>query len=132
MKVFDNRFCFICGQDNPLGFKAGIETDRQQRSAQFTVTIPAEFQGWQEMVHGGIISALLDEVCAHAGMTVTDTVVTGELKTRFRHPVPVGREVTLRARVTDQQRRTVLVEGQLLMQGRLMASAEARMVVVRT
>ena len=70
LEVSDNRYCFICGHDNPLGFKANIEMDRDAQRAQCTVTIPAEFQGWKEMVHGGIISALLDEVCAHAGMTV--------------------------------------------------------------
>lgn len=131
MKVSDNHYCFICGHDNPLGFKANIEMDRELRSAQCTVTIPAEFQGWKEMVHGGIISALLDEVCAHAGMTVADTLVTGELKTRFRRPVPVGQEVTAYAQVVDHTRRTVLVEAKLIMQGKVMASAEAKMVVVR-
>jgi len=132
MEVSDNSYCFICGKDNPLGFKAAIEVDREQRRAQCTVTIPAEFQGWQKMVHGGIIASLLDEVCAHAGMTVSESVVTGELKTRFRRPVPVGREVTASAQVTEQVRRTVLVVAQLHLQGELMASAEAKMVIVRT
>ena len=61
-----------------------------------------------------------------------DSVVTGELKTRFRSPVPVAQQVTVSARVVNQVRRTVLVEAKLVMQGKVMASAEAKMVVVRT
>jgi len=84
------------------------------------------------MVHGGIISALLDEVCVYAGMTVSASVVTGELKTRFRKPVPVEQEVTVSARVTNQVRRTVQVEGQLTMEGIVLASAEAKLVIVQS
>jgi len=132
MDVSDNHYCFICGRDNPLGFKAAITVDRETQSAQCTLVVPAEYQGWQGMVHGGIISALLDEVCAYAGMTVAGTVVTGELKTRFHKPVPVEHEVTVSAQVVNQARRTVLVEAKLFLQGEVLASAEAKMVVVRS
>ncbi|PLX78558.1 MAG: PaaI family thioesterase [Desulfuromonas sp.] len=132
MEVADNSYCFVCGQNNPLGFKAAIDVDSEQQSACCTVTIPAEFQGWKEMVHGGIISALLDEVCAHAGMTVNENIVTGELTTRFRRPVPVGREVAASARVIEQVRRTIKVEAKITLEGELMASAVAKMVVIRS
>ncbi len=131
MDVSDNQYCFVCGQKNPLGLKAVLEVDREAQSAACTLTIPAEFQGWQDMVHGGVISALLDEVCAYAGMTVGNPVVTGELKTRFRKPVPVEREVTVSARVVEQSRRTVQIEAQLTLEGTVLASAEAKMVMVK-
>lgn len=132
MEISDNQYCFVCGRDNPLGFKAAIVVDRDRQSAQCTLTVAAEYQGWQGMVHGGIISALLDEVCAYAGMTVADSVVTGELKTRFRKPVPVEREVTVAAQVVNHVRRAVLVEATLTMAGEVLASAEAKMMVVRS
>jgi len=132
MKISDNQYCFICGQKNPHGLKVTMEVDREAKTATCALSVPAEYQGWQGMVHGGIISALLDEVCAYAGMTVADTVVTGELKTRFRKPVPVEQEVTVSATVTRQVRRTILVEAQLTMAGAVLASAEAKMVIARS
>ena len=132
MKISDNQYCFICGQKNPHGLKVTMEVDREAKNAACALSVPAEYQGWQGMVHGGIISALLDEVCAYAGMTVADTVVTGELKTRFRKPVPVEQEVTVSATVTRQVRRTILVEAQLTMAGAVLASAEAKMVIARS
>ena len=132
MDVSDNQYCFVCGQDNPVGFKTNIAVDRDTQSAQCTIAVPADLQGWKGMVHGGIISALLDEVSAYAGMTVADTVVTAELTTRFRKPVPVEREITVSAQVIKPTRRTVLVEAKLIMQGEILASAEAKMMVVRS
>ena len=132
MDVSDNQYCFVCGQDNPVGFKTNIAVDRDTQSAQCTIAVPADFQGWKGMVHGGIISALLDEVSAYAAMTVADTVVTAELTTRFRKPVPVEREITVSAQVIKPTRRTVLVEAKLIMQGEILASAEAKMMVVRS
>jgi uncharacterized protein (TIGR00369 family) len=132
MTVFDNQYCFICGPSNPVGLKAAIKVDREAKSAASTLVIPSTYQGWQGIVHGGIISALLDEVCVYAGMTVGDPVVTGELKTRFRSPVPVEQEVTVSAQVVNQVRRTVQVEAQLTMGGSVLASAEAKLVMVRS
>lgn len=132
MEVSDNQYCFVCGPDNPLGIKTSIEVDKDRQSAQSTLTVAAEYQGWQGMVHGGIISALLDEVSAYAGMTLGETVVTGELTTRFLKPVPVEQEITVSARVVKQARRVVMVEAQLVMQGEVLASAGAKMIVVRS
>ena len=132
MEVSDNQDCFICGQNNPVGFKTNIEVDQDKRSAQCTLAVPADFQGWKGMVHGGIISALLDEVSAYAAMTVADIVVTGELKTRFLKPVPVEQEITATAKVINPTRRTVMVEATLTMRGEILASAEAKMVIVRS
>ena len=132
MKISDNHYCFICGQKNPHGLKVTMEVDREAKKAACALSVPAEYQGWQGMVHGGIISALLDEVCVYAGMTLSDTVVTGELKTRFRSPVPVEQEVTVSARVINQLRRTVMVEAKLTMEGALLANAEGKLVIVRS
>lgn len=132
MEVSDNRYCFVCGPDNPVGLKTNLEVDRDSQSARCTLAVPAEYQGWQGMVHGGIISALLDEVSAYAGMTVAATVVTGELTTRFRKSVPVEQEITVFAQVIKQVRRVVMVEATLVMQGEVLASSEAKMMVVRS
>ena len=58
MNISDNRYCLICGKDNPIGLKAHVQVDEQAHSATCRVAVPAEFQGWQGIVHGGIIGAL--------------------------------------------------------------------------
>jgi uncharacterized protein (TIGR00369 family) len=132
MKIADNQYCFVCGLRNPVGLKVTMGVDRESKSAACTIVIPSEYQGWKDMVYGGIISALLDEVCAYAGMTVGESVVTGELKIRFLKPVPVEQEVIVTARVVNHTRRTVQVDAQFTMKGQVLASAEGKMVIVRS
>ena len=131
MQISDNKYCFVCGKNNPLGLKAELQVDREGQAASCQLAIPAEFQGWEGMVHGGVVATLLDEVCAYAGMTVPGQVVTGELKTRYHKPVPVAQLVTVSARVSERKRRTVLVDARLEMDGELLASAVAKMVVLK-
>lgn len=131
MQVSDNRCCFICGAANPIGLKVRPNRDEEAGRAWLIVVIPPEFQGWEGIAHGGIVAALLDEVCAYAAMGISKQIVTGELTTRYLKPVPIGREVAVEARVLEHLRRTVRVEASLSCAGEVLARAEARMVILR-
>jgi uncharacterized protein (TIGR00369 family) len=127
MQVVDDSCCFICGKKNPIGLKAEFTVDPQKRRAETRLQIGAEFQGWQGVTHGGIISALLDEICAQACMCCGLSVVTSEMKIRFRAPVPTGSVVTVIGEVIGERRRLVDVKGWLEVDGKIMAEAELTM-----
>lgn len=127
MQVIDDGRCFICGKDNPIGLKAEFVTDPHQRRAETRVRIPEVFQGWQGVTHGGIISALLDEICAQACMASGLQIVTSELRLRYREPVPTGSVITVIGQVTGERRRLVDVKGWVELDGRVMAEAEVTM-----
>ena len=131
MQVTDNRCCFICGADNPIGLKTRPSRDEIAGRAWLSVVIPEEFQGWAGVAHGGIIAALLDEVCAYAVMGVSKQIVTAELTIRYLKPVPLGREVTVEAHLRERVRRSITVDAQLTCEGETLARAEARMVVLK-
>lgn len=127
MQVIDDNRCLVCGTDNPIGFKGTFERDPAGRRARLTVRIPENFQGWQGITHGGIVSALLDETCAQACMASGIDVVTGELKLRFRAPVPTGAVVTVVGEVVGERRRLIDVRGRIEYDGQVMAEAEGVM-----
>jgi uncharacterized protein (TIGR00369 family) len=127
VQVLDDGRCFICGKDNPIGFKAEFTLDPGHRRAEARVRIDEVFQGWQGITHGGIISALLDEICAQACMGSGLMVVTGEIRLRFRAPVPTGSLVTVIGEVVGERRRLVDVKGWLELDGKVMAEAEVTM-----
>jgi uncharacterized protein (TIGR00369 family) len=127
MQIRDDGRCFICGKENPIGLKAEFTRDPELRRAQTVVRIPELFQGWQGITHGGIISALLDEICAQACMVCGMTVVTSEIKIRYRAPVPTGSFVTVTGEIVGERRRLVDVKGRLELDGQLMAEAEVVM-----
>ena len=131
MQVSDNRCCFICGPANPIGLKVKPSRDEAAGRAWLTVVIPAEYQGWEGIAHGGIVAALLDEVSAYAGMGISRQIVTAELNIRYLKPVPTGQEVTIEARVREQVRRSVTVEATMACNGEVLARSTGRMVILK-
>lgn len=132
MQVTDDGRCFICGKDNPIGLKAVFTTDPDQRRAETRVRIPEVFQGWQGVTHGGIISALLDEISAQACIAGGLQVVTTELRIRYREPVPTGSEVAVIGEVAGERRKLVDVKAWVELDGRVMAEAEVIMYRVKS
>jgi uncharacterized protein (TIGR00369 family) len=122
--------CFVCGPANGRGLQAHFEIDPQARTASSRLVLPDWVQGWQGVVHGGILSTLLDEACVHAGRTVGPHPVTAELTVRFRRPVPVGAEVRVRGEVVEVRRRVLQVRAGLEVGQESYAEAEARVVLI--
>ena len=108
----NDNSCFCCGRDNDKGLKLSFYYPEPGR-AETEITLPAYFTGWQEMVHGGLLSMLLDETMAHACVSAGKLAVTVELITRFHHKVKVGENLKVRARVLEQKPRLLYVEGQI-------------------
>lgn len=127
MQVVDDNHCFICGSLNPIGLHAVFATDPEKGRAETRVRIPEHFQGWRGIVHGGILSALLDEICAQACMARGLQVVTSELRLRYRKPVPTGSEVTVTGEIVGERRRLIDVQARIELDGQVMAEAEVIM-----
>lgn len=127
MQVIDDGHCFICGTNNPIGLHATFTTDPQRGSAETRVRIPEHFQGWQGVSHGGILSALLDEVCAQACMARGLQVVTSEMRLRYRKPVPTGSEVAVTGAIVGERRRLIDMRGSIELNGQVVAEAEVIM-----
>ena len=81
--------CFGCGRLNEYGIQLTFHADT--RGGVWADFVPAErFEGYTGMVHGGVISAVLDEVMAWSLYRQETWAVTGEMTVRFRAPVQVG------------------------------------------
>ncbi len=126
--------CFVCGVDNPAGlhmrfYETG--TDPVQVVADYTV--PARYQGYPGVVHGGIIAAMLDEVTSRTIFRGDPPrfVVTARLSVRYRKPVPVETPLRLTGRVVEEKGRTITVAGEIRrVDGTLLAEADAVIVEV--
>jgi uncharacterized protein (TIGR00369 family) len=133
MKLNDDHFCFVCGKNNPDGLHLKFEYPRPGTCrAEF---VPAQkYQGWQGILHGGIVSTLLDEALAHAaggseGGGGASGAVTAELTVRFKKPVKIGEKVVLAGKVTEDKGRMVEAESNISdHQGNVLASASGKLV----
>ena len=113
--------CFVCGRKNPRGLYMTFY-DNGESEVYSEYTVSELYQGYPGVVHGGVVSAMLDEVVArvsfikdphHFMMSVT-------LQVKFRHPVPtetplkiVGRLVKLRGRLGKAMGQIILPDGQI-------------------
>ncbi|HLE77975.1 MAG TPA: PaaI family thioesterase, partial [bacterium] len=68
--------CFVCGRDNPIGLKLIFEPSGDGVRAEFT---PSDLHvGYDGLVHGGIISALVDDALANFWFTRGQEAITAK------------------------------------------------------
>jgi acyl-coenzyme A thioesterase PaaI-like protein len=78
--------CFVCGDINPIGLNLRFYTNGKIVRTEFSFR--PEHIGFQQTVHGGLISTLLDEVMVWACAVATKRFAfCAELSTRFLKPV---------------------------------------------
>ena len=97
--------CFGCGQNNPCGLKLKFEWDGKRVRAEFT---PNKFhQGWSGIIHGGIITTILDEAMGYVAYYEGVKCVTATMQTRFKRPLLVDEPIIVTASLTKNGRRFV-------------------------
>lgn len=106
------RLCFACSQENPIGLKLRPVHDGEKVTAEFTA---GKFhQGWNDVVHGGILYTLLDEVTAYAMLCHgIEFGVTAKSEIRFKQVAPLNEPIQASAWVTKLTKRLVEAKGVL-------------------
>jgi uncharacterized protein (TIGR00369 family) len=107
--------CFVCGVNNPFGLKMKFYTTAPG-VVETTYTVAEEYQSYPGFVHGGIIACMMDEVMGRVFMPDGSDrfMVTGEIKIRYRKPVPILTPLTLRGRAIKDYGRVARAEGEIL------------------
>lgn len=104
------KYCFGCGPDHPSGLHLKVVVgEGLDVTGLFLVT--ADHQGATGLVHGGLLAAAFDETLGALNWLVLAPAVTGRLEVDFRKPVPVGSEITIRAKVDSVDGRKVWCSG---------------------
>jgi len=121
--------CFCCGKDNPIGLKLDFTWDNGIARAEFT---PTELhQGWSGIVHGGIVSCLLDEGLTYATYFTGIDCLTARMQVRLRRPILIGEPLTITSSIRKKTRRLVETQATLsLKDGTPVAEGTATMYVV--
>ncbi len=89
-------FCLVCGQSNPFGL--GLKfTCGEDGSVNATFLGHPALEGFQGLLHGGMIASLLDGAMTNCLFAHGCVAMTGELIVRYREPVVIGEEMSIRA-----------------------------------
>lgn len=124
-----NQWCFACGNLNPIGLKLKFAEENETYMTKFTAG--PEHQGYDGIVHGGIISTLLDEITARYLYSKGYNAVTARLEVRYKKPTPIGVELDITGNIVGHRRNLYEVEGTIkLPNGTITAQAKATVAVL--
>jgi len=133
MPLIDDHYCFVCGQNNPDGLQLKF-TYPKPGTCRAEFVPEQKYQGWKGILHGGIISTLLDEALAHAvggaeGGGGASEAVTAELIVRFKKPVRIGSKIVLSGKVEKDNGKIVEASSEITDEtGLVLASARGKLV----
>jgi uncharacterized protein (TIGR00369 family) len=130
MDFLDDGMCFACGKDNQDGLQLKfIRLDDGRIRTEFIP--PKKFQGFKDILHGGIMATLLDETMIHLVFGRGEKVVTARLEMKLRKPAKIGEKITITAELlSDSGRRIELAAEAKDPSGELLAEGKGTMVRV--
>lgn len=119
----NSQMCFACGLENPIGLKLAFYEDEEGR-VMTKFTPHDEHQGYPGAMHGGIVTALLDETLGRVAIAAGRWMMTGRLTIRFRRPIPIGETLTVVGEVVNWKKHVLEARGEIrLADGRVGAEA---------
>lgn len=121
----DDHYCLCCGEKNPLGFKMKFRFEKEKIFSE--AVISKEYQGFSDVVHGGVLGTLLDEMMVNLYWLRGEKAVTAEYQVRLKAPCPVNQKVFLSAWHVETKRNIHLAEAEAKLEdGTIVAEAKAK------
>ena len=129
-ELSDDRYCFACGPLNPIGLQ--MEVSFQDNKAFSRLSLRREFQGWKDMVHGGVVATILDEIMAHAVIHYIGQALTTSLQITYRAPLHVEDEIEVVGYVAERKRRLAIARAEISIPGgdKVIATGESKFLLV--
>ncbi len=129
IELRDDGNCFVCGKDNACGLKLSFNLLDGKIISEFTPSIL--HQGYKNITHGGIITALLDEAMIQAALSEGMSPVTAEINVRFRKPLIAGQRSLIEAEIKRKGARLIEARARLTSaaDGNVIAEAHAKLLV---
>lgn len=132
LKQPNSHNCFACGLENKYGLRLTFYSEDEQ-SVVCNCSVPGRYQGYPGVVHGGVITAILDEVLVRAFMAADHDrfMYTGKLTVKFRKPVPTDTPLTVIGNVIKDRGRTAESKAQVFGPGsELLAEAQGLLIAL--
>lgn len=127
MQSLSHDNCLLCGKDNPYSLGLSFQT-RADGSVETAFQGNGFLQGYKGILHGGVISSLLDCAMTNCLFSRNIRAMTGELIVRFRHPVAVDSLIGLRAWVLSSSPPLYRMRAELFKEDRVLAWAKAKFI----
>lgn len=92
--------CFGCSPINPSGLQMKFYTN--DASVFSEVTVPKHLCGWNNLIHGGVLSTILDEVMSWAAIYLLKRItLTKSMTIDFLKPAYIGHPLKAEGKVLE-------------------------------
>jgi acyl-coenzyme A thioesterase PaaI-like protein len=128
----NSKHCFACGLENNYGLKLTFYSEGEDMVV-CTYKVPEHYQGYPGVVHGGVITSIMDEVLVRAFMAQDPNrfMFTAKLTIRFRQNVPTQQPLKIIGKITKDRGRMAESKAELFgPNGKLLAEAEGLLVAL--
>lgn len=120
----------VIGLANPLAPPLRMDLDPDTGDVIGRVSFGSAYEGAPGTVHGGWVSAALDELMGAAQALTGNPGMTGTLTVIYRSPTPIREPLTFRAWVDRVEGRKIFAECELLAGDRLCAEGKGVFITV--
>lgn len=103
-----NHQCFGCSPLNPSGLQMKFHSNGD--TVFSWLTVPGHLVGWNNIVHGGVLSTIMDEIMTWSAIHLMKKVtVTKSMTIEFVKPVFIGDELRAEGKVRELKRKNEVV-----------------------
>ena len=121
-------FSPLIGRSNPWAPPAEFRVE--EGVVHGRVTFGALYCGAPDLVHGGVVAAMMDELLGVSNVVNGRGAMTGTLTIRYRKPTPLFREIRMEGRSREQDGRKIYSEGQFFLDDELLVEAHGIFIAV--
>ena len=127
----DNGMCFACGKQNDKGLHLAFSFNEQERHVETTFVPLDVHQGWQGVVHGGIIATLMDEAMAKLTHFLGFHALTASLDVRFKDVAKTGEPLHVKAEVAKLTKKLIYARAVInRSDGDVVAEAQSKLMIM--
>ena len=106
------RDCFVCGSRNPIGLD--LQFAVKDGCVETSFVPREEHCGYRGVVHGGVLTAVLDECMGWTIITQRKTMcISAEVTLRFKRRAPSGCRLFVSAECVDCRSKLMTAQGQI-------------------
>jgi len=117
--------CVVCGDTNARGLRLDF-TVAADGSVSAVFRCEDSFEGYAGIVHGGVVSSLLDGAMTNCLFARGIMAVTAELTVRFQRLLRVGEPARVRAWITRSSPHLHFLTAEITQSGSVAATARAK------
>ncbi len=123
-QFYHHSSCFICGKN---GLDLNFKIKKDGGVAAYVANLQ-NLQGYNDILHGGIVTSLLDAAMVNCLFAHNITAYTAEIQVRFKLPVVVDLPVVIYGDIVKKAKNLYQMTSELHQSSVIMARARAKFI----